>query len=303
VTAVGPLAECAGVTRTFGTFTAVDRVDLAVRPGEIVGLLGANGAGKTTLLRILLGLLPASAGRVALFGEPPSRGTRRRIGYVPQGLGLYDDLTAAENLRFAAAVFGTAGPGMTGPEAAGLPPGYAGTPVGRLPLGLQRRVAFTQALAHQPDLLILDEPTSGVDPLGRARLWETISEAAAGGAGVLVTTHYMEEAAECGRLVIMADGRVVAEGTVPEIIGDARVTVVQAASWAGAFGALEESGFQVSLAGRTLRVPGAPPEAVRRALGNGAAANGATRVFAAPATLEERFFELTVPAAQAGASR
>src|SRR5215475_4353595 len=102
----GPLAECAGVTRTFGSFTAVDRVDLAVRPGGIVGLLGANGAGKTTLLRILLGLLPASAGRVALFGEPPSRGTRRRIGYVPQGLGLYDDLTAAENLRFAAAVFG-----------------------------------------------------------------------------------------------------------------------------------------------------------------------------------------------------
>jgi ABC-2 type transport system ATP-binding protein len=294
----GPLAECAGVTRTFGSFTAVDRVDLVVRPGEIVGLLGANGAGKTTLLRILLGLLPASAGRVALFGEPPSRGTRRRIGYVPQGLGLYDDLTAAENLRFAAAVFGVPGPG-----AAGLPAEYAGTPVGRLPLGLQRRVAFTQALAHQPDLLILDEPTSGVDPLGRARLWETISEAAAGGAGVLVTTHYMEEAAECGRLVIMADGRVVAEGTVAEIIGDASVTVVQAGSWADAFGALEESGLAVSLAGRTLRVPGVPPEAVRRALGNRAAADGGTRVFAAPATLEERFFELAVPAAQAGASR
>jgi ABC-2 type transport system ATP-binding protein/ribosome-dependent ATPase len=302
-TGAGPLAECAGVTRTFGSFTAVDRVDLAVQPGEIVGLLGANGAGKTTLLRILLGLLPASAGRVALFGEPPSRGTRRRIGYVPQGLGLYDDLTAAENLRFAAAVFGVTGPAAAGPGAAGLPPGYAGTPVGRLPLGLQRRVAFTQALAHQPDLLILDEPTSGVDPLGRARLWETISEAAAGGAGVLVTTHYMEEAAECGRLVIMADGRVVAEGTVPEIIGDARVTVVQAASWAGAFVALEESGFQVSLAGRALRVPGAPPEAVRRALGSGAAASRGTRVFAAPATLDERFFELTVPAALTGASR
>ncbi len=298
-----PLAECAGVTRTFGSITAVDRVDLAVRRGEIVGLLGANGAGKTTLLRILLSLLPASAGRVALFGEPPSRGTRRRIGYVPQGLGLYDDLTAAENLRFAAAVFRAAGSAAAGPGAAGLPPRYAGTPVGRLPLGLQRRVAFTQALAHQPDLLILDEPTSGVDPLGRARLWETISEAAAGGAGVLVTTHYMEEAAECGRLVIMADGRVVAEGTVPEIIGDARVTVVQAASWAGAFGTLEESGFQVSLAGRTLRVPGAPPEAVRRALASGAVANGGTRVFAAPATLEERFFELTVPAAQTGATR
>ena len=288
-----PLAECAGVTRRFGPFTAVDHVDLRVQPGEIVGLLGANGAGKTTLVRVLLGLLPASAGRVALFGEPPSRGTRRRIGYVPQGLGLYDDLTAAENLRFAACVFGSAAP------VAPVPPGYAATPVGRLPLGLQRRVAFTQALSHRPDLLILDEPTSGVDPLGRARLWETISAAADGGAGVLVTTHYMEEAAECGRLVIMADGRVVAEGTVAEIVGDARVTVVQAASWARAFGALEESGFQVSLAGRTLRVPGAPPEEVRRALGDGAAA----QVFAAPATLDERFFELTRPAVPAGGSR
>jgi ABC-2 type transport system ATP-binding protein len=277
-----PLAECAAVTRTFGRFTAVDHVDLQVRPGEIVGLLGANGAGKTTLLRMLLGLLRASSGRVALFGEPPSRGTRRRIGYVPQGLGLYDDLTAAENLEFSAAVFKT-----PAASPASLPSAYAGTPVGRLPLGLQRRVAFAQALSHRPDLLILDEPTSGVDPLGRARLWETIADAADAGAGVLVTTHYMEEAAECGRLVIMADGRVVAEGTVPEIIGDARVTVVAAPSWAGAFGALEESGMQVSLAGRSLRVPGAPPEAVRRALGD-----PEVRVSSAPATLEERFFQL-----------
>jgi len=330
-----PLAECAGVTKTFGQLTAVDHVDLQVQPGEIVGLLGANGAGKTTLLRILLGLLPASAGRVALFGEPPSRGTRRRIGYLPQGLGLYDDLTAAENLQFSAAVFGRAvsgcavsggavsgGAGTGGADVLALPAGYAATPVGRLPLGLQRRVAFAQALAHQPDLLILDEPTSGVDPLGRARLWETIADAAGGGAGVLVTTHYMEEAAECARLVIMADGRVVAEGTVPEIIGDARVTVVQAPSWASAFGALEESGIPVSLAGRALRVPGAPPEVVRRALERGqaagtvrdtaaggtaagiiAAGDPGTRVFAAPATLEERFFQLTLPASQAGVSR
>ena len=278
------------MTKTFGPFTAVHRVDLRVEPGEIVGLLGANGAGKTTLLRILLGLLRASAGRVALFGEPPSRGTRRRIGYVPQGLGLYDDLTAAENLEFSAEVFG--GQRARVPV---LAPGYAGTPVGRLPLGLQRRVAFEQALSHRPDLLILDEPTSGVDPLGRARLWETISDAAQGGAGVLVTTHYMEEAAECGRLVIMADGAVVAEGTVGEIVGDARVTVVEAESWAAAFRALEESGLPVSLAGRGLRVPGVAPDAVRRALGHGGPGVAQARVFDAPATLEERFFELAQP--------
>ncbi len=257
----GPLAVCDSVSRQFGEFTAVSEVSLQVQAGEIVGLLGANGAGKTTLIRMLLGLLPASAGEVLLFGAAPSRGTRRRIGYVPQGLGLYDDLTPEQNLEFSAAAFG--GPR---PE------------------------------SHQPDLLILDEPTSGVDPLGRARLWDTIAGAAAAGAGVLVTTHYMEEAGECARLVIMADGRVVAQGTAPEIIGAAQVTVVETAAWAAAFRVLEEAGMPVALAGRALRVPGTGPAEVRRALATaGGAAGGHARVSAAPATLEERFFQLAQP--------
>ena len=280
----GVLAECAGVTRTFGRFVAVDRVDLRLHSGEVVGLLGANGAGKTTLLRMLLGLLPVSAGEVRLFGEPPSRGTRRRIGYVPQSLGLYDDLTAAENLDFSAAVFG--GDTSRGRPAA-LDP-FGGILVGALPLGVQRRVAFTEALAHRPDLLILDEPTSGVDPLARARLWETIGDAAAAGAGVLVTTHYMDEAGECSRLVIMAGGRVVARGTAAEITGDHQVTVVETDDWARAFGALEAVGLVAALAGRALRVPGAHADDVRRALGGIEA-----RVSLAPGTLEERFFQLT----------
>ncbi len=185
---------------------------------------------------------------------------------MPQGLGLYDDLTAAENLAFTAAIFGPGG----GADRAVLPEEirpYARELIGSLPLGVQRRVAFAQALSHRPDLLMLDEPTSGVDPLGRARLWETIAEAADAGAGVLVTTHYMEEAQECGRLVIMADGRVVAEGTAAEIVGSRQVVVVEAESWAAAFGALERSGLQVALAGRGLRVPGAEPGGVRQALG------------------------------------
>jgi ABC-2 type transport system ATP-binding protein len=280
----GVLAECAGVTRTFGRFVAVDRVDLRLHGGEVVGLLGANGAGKTTLLRMLLGLLPVSAGEVRLFGEPPSRGTRRRIGYVPQSLGLYDDLTAAENLDFSAAVFGG---GTSRGRSAALDP-FGGILVGALPLGVQRRVAFTEALAHRPDLLILDEPTSGVDPLARARLWETIGDAAAAGAGVLVTTHYMDEAGECSQLVIMAGGRVVARGTAAEITGDHQVTVVETDEWARAFGALEAAGLVAALAGRALRVPGAPPDDVRRALGGIEA-----RVSLAPGTLEERFFQLT----------
>jgi len=293
-----PLAQCLAVSRSFGNFTAVRDVDLRVEPGEIVGLLGANGAGKTTIIRMLLGLLPASAGEVLLFGSPPSRETRRQIGYVPQGLGLYDDLTVTENLNFTAAVFGSKPSALTAVSAADLT-----APVGRLPLGLQRRVAFAAALSHRPELLILDEPTSGVDPLGRARLWETISASARNGAGVLVTTHYLEEATECTRLVIMADGAVVAEGTAAEIIGDARVTVVTGPSWATAFARLENAGFPVTLGGQAagggtgtvLRVPGADPVAVRRALG----ADGAA-VQEVPATLEERFFQLTMRRSVAG---
>jgi ABC-2 type transport system ATP-binding protein/ribosome-dependent ATPase len=270
------------VTRRFGSFSAVREVSLRVGPGEIVGLLGANGAGKTTLIRMLLGLLPASSGTVALFGTPPSRATRRRIGYVPQGLGLYDDLTVAENLSFSAAVFGSAGDVPPAESALG-----GNLPVGRLPLGVQRRAAFAQALAHRPDLLILDEPTSGVDPLGRARLWDTVRSAAEAGAGVLVTTHYLEEAHECDRLVIMADGAVVAQGTPAQVIGDATVTVVQTSDWPAAFRRLADQGLDVSLAGTALRVPGASPDAVRQALGDAGAV-----VSQAPATLEERFFQL-----------
>jgi ABC-2 type transport system ATP-binding protein/ribosome-dependent ATPase len=282
----GLLAQCTGVTRRFGDFTAVDGVDLRLGRGEVVGLLGANGAGKTTLIKMLLGLLPASAGEVLLFGEQPSRRTRQRIGYVPQSLGLYDDLTAAENMEFSAAVFGIRR------GSAGLPDSlrrYDRTVVRSLPLGVQRSVAFAQALAHQPDLLVLDEPTSGVDPLARARLWETVAVAAVAGTGVLVTTHYMDEAGECDRLMVMAQGRVVAEGTAAQIVGDARVTVVESPSWAPAFGALEAAGLPVALVGRTLRVPGVAPAAARRALGAIPAS-----VREVPATLEERFFQLTL---------
>ena len=294
-----PLAQCLGVSRRFGHFVAVDGVDLRLGRGEVVGLLGANGAGKTTLIRMLLGLLATSGGQVLLFGEPPSRQTRERIGYVPQTLGLYDDLTPAENLAFSAAVF-AGQPGESGRQvmASALPESlrpYRRTVVGSLPLGVQRSVAFAQALAHQPDLLILDEPTSGVDPLARARLWETVAIAATAGTGVLVTTHYMDEAQECDRLMVMADGRVVAEGTAGQIVGDARVTVVETGSWAAAFDALEAAGLPAALVGRSLRVPGAGPAEVRRALGPVEAS-----VTGAPATLEERFFELVLSSSRAG---
>lgn len=274
------LAECIHVTRRFGRFTAVDGVDLAVGPGEVVGLLGANGAGKTTLIKMLLGLLPSSEGTVRLFGAPPSRENRRRIGYLPQGLGLYDDLTVSGNMAFAGEVYGAS---------RAVPPAlarYARTPVRELPLGVARRVAFAQALAHAPALLLLDEPTSGVDPLGRARLWETIGTAAAGGAGVIVTTHYMEEAEECDRLVVLAAGRVVAEGTSTQITGDARTVVVRRQDWAEALRALDDAGLHAVLAGAgVLRVPGAAEERISAVI-------GAAGVGTEPATLEERFSQL-----------
>jgi len=278
------LAECTEVTRRFGQCTAVDRVSLRVARGEVVGLLGANGAGKTTLIRIMLGLLGVSSGEVRLFGAPPSRGSRRHVGYLPQGLGLYGDLTVTENLAFARAAFGDQ---PWHADLGGLQE-FAGEVVSRLPLGVLRRAAFAEALAHQPGLLFLDEPTSGVDPLARARLWETIQRATGGGAGALVTTHYMEEAEECDRLVVMANGRVAAEGTASQIVGDARVTVVQADSWAEAFGALEAAGIPVALVGRTLRVPETATAKVAPALGGVPA-----RIFETRATLEERFFQLT----------
>jgi ABC-2 type transport system ATP-binding protein len=281
-----PLAECAGVTKDFRGLTVVDRVDLTVGPGEVVGLLGANGAGKTTLIRMLLGLLPVSGGSVRLFGRPPSRATRRRIGYVPQTLGLYDDLTVAENLAFSRAVFPAAPGAQNGPVPESLRP-YARVCVRDLPLGVARRAAFAQALGHRPELLLLDEPTSGVDPLARSRLWETIGEAAAAGAGAIVTTHNMEEAEECSRLVVLASGRVVAAGTAAGIVGPARTAVVHAADWAVALRRLEAAGIRAVLSGETLRVPDRPASDVAQAL-----AGLSARVSDEPATLEERFFGL-----------
>ncbi len=278
------------LTRRFGAVVAVDAVDLHVDAGEVVGLIGANGAGKTTLIRMALGLLAPSAGTVSLLGRPPSREGRRRIGYVPQGLGLYTDLTVRENLAFAAATFGaTAGPAEALASQDADLAGTADQLVGTLPLGVRRRVGFVAALLHDPALLVLDEPTSGVDPLGRARLWDRIRATADDGAGVLVTTHYLGEAAQCDRLVLLAGGQVVAAGTPDAIVGDAAVVEIDTPRWDTAFAVLVADGLAPTLAGRRLRVPGATVAQVTGLLhGGGVEAS----VAAVPATLEERFVEL-----------
>jgi ABC-2 type transport system ATP-binding protein len=277
------LGRCLGVSHRYGDSTVLDSVDLQVRAGEVVGLLGANGAGKTTLIRILLGLLVPSSGDVRLFGGAPSRRARGRIGYVPQGLGLYEDLTAAENLEFTRAAFG--GRSAVLPAALTVAPDVL---AGRLPLGLQRRLAFAAAFAHSPGLYVLDEPTSGVDALARTHLWDVIRGVADSGAGVLVTTHSMEEAEECDRLVMLTAGRLVAEGTAADIIGDSEVVTVACADWPRALAVLEDAGLRAALVGRSLRVPGGDLVRVRAALAGTAAIAGLAR-----ATIEERFVELT----------
>jgi ABC-2 type transport system ATP-binding protein len=279
-----PLASAQGATKRFGELLAVDGVDLAVAPGEVVGLIGANGAGKTTLIRMLLGLLAPTAGRIRLFGEPPSRRTRARLGYLPQSLGLYEDLTVAENLAFSAAAYGSADAVLEGELAEARD-----VLVHDLPLGLRRRAAFAIALGHHPDLLVLDEPTSGVDPLQRARLWETIRASAASGAGVLVTTHHLAEAEQCDRLVVLASGRVAAAGTLAEVVGDTTAVEVRTPSWEAAFTALDAAALPVSLVGRALRVPGADPDAVRRLLAD---AGVAAQVATVAASFEETFVVL-----------
>ncbi|MBO0775453.1 MAG: ABC transporter ATP-binding protein [Actinobacteria bacterium] len=243
------LAETRQASRRFGAFTAVSSADMLVRRNEVVGLLGANGAGKTTLIRLLLGLLPPSSGAVCLFGSPPSRLARRRVGYVPQTLGLYAGLTVAENWAFTATAFGNASAPVPERIAA-----WEHELVSSLPLGTQRQVAFAVALSHEPELLVLDEPTSGVGPLGRARLWEEIRRAVDHGAGAFVTTHNMEEAEQCDRLVVMADGKVVGRGTAAKITHGIKVAEVRCKDWHRAFRLLDASGFSVQVHGQTIRV-------------------------------------------------
>jgi ABC-type multidrug transport system ATPase subunit len=278
------LLRAEDVSRRFGSLTAVDRVTMHVDPGEVVGLLGANGAGKTTLIRMSIGLLGASRGAIMLLGGVPDRERRRRLGYVPQGLGLYRDLTVAENLAFSSQAYGVTPPRLTH----ALKP-FADRLIAMVPLGLQRQVAFLAALAHSPEVLVLDEPTSGVDPVARAALWDTIHEEAERGAGVLVSTHDMQEAQQCDRLLLMSGGRLVAQGSEADVIGSTSAVEVRTGDWTRAFALLEGAGMPVMLSGRAIRVADADPRSLLEVLED-AGVHG--EVVSVPATIEERMAAL-----------
>jgi len=212
-----PIIQVKGLRRRFGNFWAVDGVDFEVRRGEIFGLLGANGAGKSTTFRMLCGLLPASAGSLRVAGldlRHAASTARGRIGYMSQKFSLYGNLSVVQNLDFFASAYGLAGDARVTRRQWALAEfeltPYAGQLSADLSLGYKQRLAMACALMHQPEILFLDEPTSGVDPLARREFWQRINALARAGVTVLVTTHFMEEAEYCDRLAIMAAGRLLA---------------------------------------------------------------------------------------------
>ena len=192
--------------KRFGDFEALKGVSFAVSPGEIVGLIGANGAGKSTSMRIILGLEAASSGQVSVLGQRPgSLQARKHLGYVPQFVGLAPSLSASENLSFNARQYQCQVPAQIGQWASS----FGATPVANLPLSTRRMLACVNATMHAPQLLIMDEPTSGMDPLARLRLWQYLRQLASSGVGILISTHYSSEAAQCDRVVRMRAGQVI----------------------------------------------------------------------------------------------
>jgi ABC-2 type transport system ATP-binding protein len=216
--------EIRELSKHFGAFKAVDRVSLTVSEGEIFGFLGANGAGKSTTIRMLCGLLKPTSGTGLVLGTDVAKdpeGVKRKIGYMSQRFSLYDDLTVAQNLRFFGGVYGLRGGAGREREGwalrmAGLE-GKEGRLTGELPGGWKQRLALACAVLHEPRVVFLDEPTSGVDPISRRRFWRLIDEMSARGVTVFVTTHYLDEAEYCHRLALIHAGRLVALGTVSEL--------------------------------------------------------------------------------------
>jgi len=212
------------LVKRFGDFVAVDRINLEARAGEVVGFLGPNGSGKSTTIRMLCGLLRPSAGQALVAGFDVAREpeqVRRRIGYMSQKFSLYNDLQVIENIRFFASMYDVTPSVLKEREAwvldmAGLS-GRESTITGTLPSGWKQRLALGCAVLHRPSILFLDEPTSGVDPISRRRFWALIHKMAAEGVTVLVTTHYMDEAEYCNRLVLIFQGRIVAAGSPTEL--------------------------------------------------------------------------------------
>jgi len=216
--------EVQNLVKRFGAFTSVDNLSLAVREGEVFGLLGSNGAGKTTAIRVLCGLLAPTSGSARVLGIDVAKdpeALKRRIGYMTQRFSLYDDLTVIQNLRFFGGVYGLTGAVMREREkwavaTAGLE-GKEDLITQSLPGGWKQRLALACAVLHGPRVVFLDEPTGGVDPVSRRRFWTLIDQMAGEGITLIVTTHYLDEAERCDRIALMHAGRLVAHGSVAQL--------------------------------------------------------------------------------------
>lgn len=207
--------EARELTRKFGSFTAVDAISFEVDKGEIFGFLGANGAGKTTAMKMLSGLLTPTSGKATVAGYDvykQSEQIKRNIGYMSQKFSLYEDLTIRENIRFYGGIYGLRGTKLKAKTASLIEElnlsSVKNTLLRSLPLGWKQKLAFSVAILHEPEIVFLDEPTGGVDPITRRQFWEMIYAASARGVTVFVTTHYMDEAEYCDRVSIMVDGHI-----------------------------------------------------------------------------------------------
>jgi len=212
------------LTRRFGSFTAVDHVCFSIPQGAVYGFLGPNGSGKTTTIRMLTGILEPTEGSAVILGldiAGDRDAVKSRLGYMSQRFSLYDDLTVSENLEFYAGMFSLPRSVARGriEEVVGMAglSGRTGDLAGSLSGGIRQRLALGCAILHRPELLFLDEPTSGVDPVSRRKFWDIIYELAAGGTTIMVTTHFMDEAEHCDAIGFMFDGRLIASGTPREL--------------------------------------------------------------------------------------
>jgi ABC-2 type transport system ATP-binding protein len=254
-TAERPAIVASGLRKTFGAIHAVDGIDLALAPGRIYGLLGPNGSGKTTLIRLLIGLARPTGGWSEVLGvRMPSRPMLGRIGYMPQGEAIYPDLSVLDNLRFFAALLGTTdGASIRAALELVELSDRAATPAHELSGGMRRRLSLACALVHRPPVLVLDEPSVGVDPALRVQFWSHFRRLAADGTTILVASHVMDEADRCDDLLFIRDGRILAQGDGQALRSEAGTADLEAAFLR--FAGLDETGRAILAPAE----PGPPP--------------------------------------------
>jgi len=261
---IGSVVKVEGLTRRFGDFVAVDGINLNIGKGEIFGFLGPNGAGKSTTIKMLCGLLLPSSGKGSVGGHDimtESEEIKKNIGYMSQKFSLYDDLTVEENIRFFSGMYGVRREKRKermewALEMAGLKE-RRGVMAGTLPGGFKQRLALGCAILHEPPILFLDEPTSGVDPLSRRTFWNLINKMSGSGTTVFVTTHYMDEADYCHRLALIYRGRIIAEGTPMELkerFMKRHVLEIEVERMVEALDILEKKGVDAAIFGSLLHV-------------------------------------------------